>query len=142
MSTLKIGILTIASLFFMSCQEKKPVHQNVVEIKPEKISLAKTPVRYKKGDVVPANLVCMVNNAFMGKQQLEVPFGGKMYYGCCEMCRKRIPEDAASRQAKDPLTLKKVDKATAYIVLIGDNGEVAYFENEGNYAKFKKHNGV
>jgi len=87
---------------------------------------------------VPNNLVCMVNDAYMGKQQLEVPFEGKLYYGCCEMCKERIPNDAKVRMAVDPHTLKKVDKATAYIVLIGDQDEVAYFESKDNYDAFLK----
>ncbi|KUF43481.1 hypothetical protein HX017_03260 [Myroides marinus] len=91
---------------------------------------------YKKGDAVPSDLVCMVNDAYMGNKQLEVEVEGKMYYGCCEMCKTRIPQDAAVRAAVDPYTLKSVDKATAYIVIIGNNGEVAYFENEDNYKKF------
>ena len=63
-----------------------------------------------------------------------------MYYGCCEMCKERIPTDETVRYALDPQTLSKVDKANAYIVLIGDNDEVAYFENESNYKSFLKEN--
>ena len=92
--------------------------------------------KYKKGDNVPHDLVCMVNDAYMGKKQMEVPMDGKKYYGCCEMCKERIPKDEKVRYGIDPLTTKKVDKAKAYIVLIGDNGEVAYFENKDNYKKF------
>lgn len=92
--------------------------------------------QYKKGDAVPSDLVCMVNDAYMGNKQLEVEVEGKMYYGCCEMCKTRIPQDATVRAAIDPYSLKSVDKATAYIVIIGNNGEVAYFENEENYSKF------
>lgn len=91
---------------------------------------------YKKGDAVPSDLVCMVNDAYMGNKQLEVEVEGRMYYGCCEMCKTRIPQDATVRAAVDPYTLKSVDKAEAYIVIIGNNGEVAYFENEDNYKKF------
>lgn len=92
--------------------------------------------QFKKGDAVPSDLVCMVNDAYMGNKQLEVEHEGKMYYGCCEMCKTRIPQDATVRAAVDPYSLKSVDKAVAYIVIIGNNGEVAYFENEDNYKKF------
>lgn len=91
---------------------------------------------YKKGDVVPNELVCMVNDAYMGKKQLEVMHEGKMYYGCCAMCQSRIPENESIRVALDPLSLETVDKAEAYIVIIGHNGEVAYFKNEENYRQF------
>lgn len=91
----------------------------------------------KRGDHVPSNLVCMVNDAYMGNEQIEVKHDGKIYYGCCEMCEERIPKDESVRYAIDPHTLEKVDKATAYIVMIGARGEVAYFENEGNFEAFK-----
>jgi hypothetical protein len=29
--------------------------------------------KYAKGDQVPNEMVCMVNNAYMGKKQIEVP---------------------------------------------------------------------
>ncbi|WP_300598951.1 hypothetical protein [Niabella sp.] len=94
-----------------------------------------TAAAYKKGDAVPSNLVCMVNDAYMVKAQIAVPFNGKTYYGCCEMCKNRIPQDAAVRKAKDPATGKPVDKASAYIVITGNNGEVSYFENAASYKK-------
>lgn len=87
------------------------------------------------GDQVPNDYVCMVNDAYMGRLQFEVPFEGKTYYGCCDMCKERIPKDESVRYAIDPFSKKKVDKADAYIVLIGQNGEVVYFENEENYKK-------
>lgn len=101
-----------------------------------------TPVASSKtygiGDQVPNNEVCMVNNAYMGRLQFEVPFEGKTYYGCCDMCVERIPKDPAARQAIDPNTMKEVDKANAYIVLSGMRGEVTYFENEKSYQDYIK----
>lgn len=94
---------------------------------------------YKKGDAVPSSLVCMVNDAFMNKEQIAVPFNGKTYYGCCEMCKNRIPQDAAVRKATDPATGKVVDKASAYIVITGNNGEVSYFESADTYKKLTQH---
>jgi len=118
-----IGILLFASILFMSCNlstKNETVEENTTGVP-------------QIGDHVPNNLVCMVNNAYMGVPQLEVPFEGKTYYGCCEMCQERIPKEKKARVAVDPSSLKDVDKAEAYIVLIGENGEVAYFENEKNY---------
>ncbi|ULT27157.1 TRASH domain-containing protein [Sphingobacterium sp. E70] len=43
--------------------------------------------QYKKGDLVPTEDVCMVNDAFMAKKQLLVKHEGRAYYGCCEMCK-------------------------------------------------------
>ncbi|SUJ03454.1 Uncharacterised protein [Sphingobacterium spiritivorum] len=99
---------------------------------------AALPGTVKKGDHVPSELVCMVNDAYMGKEQIKVAYEGKTYYGCCNMCKERIPKDAAVRTAIDPQTMKTVDKASAYIVMIGDNGEVAYFESKQTYDQFQE----
>ncbi|OJZ12718.1 hypothetical protein BC792_10333 [Sphingobacterium allocomposti] len=136
-----LSIVAFATVLLIGCSQNKSNEgtstNEVTTATPASNVKSNEP---KKGDHVPSNLVCMVNDAYMGKQQLEVPFDGKTYYGCCEMCKKRIPQDESVRYALDPQTMKKVDKATAYIVLIADGGEVAYFENEQNYTAFK--NGV
>src|SRR5690606_18794739 len=98
--------------------------------------IAAAATQYKKGDLVPTEEVCMVNDAFMAKKQLLVKYKGKAYYGCCEMCKERIPKEAAVRVAIDPLSKKEVDKASAAIAITGDQGEVSYFENEENYRKY------
>lgn len=128
-----LSIGAIAALLLTGCEQKsnqtmQPAVETTSAVKGSKPG---------KGEQVPANLVCMVNDAYMGSEQLAVPFEGKIYYGCCEMCRKRIPEDNKVRYATDPQTLEQVDKATAYIVLIGDKGEVAYFKHKANYLTFK-----
>ncbi|MNF16796.1 hypothetical protein D3C80_2199810 [compost metagenome] len=56
------------------------------------------------------------------------------------MCEERIPTDESVRKAIDPHTAKPVDKATAYIVLLNESGDVAYFESEENYVQFLKQN--
>ncbi|AIL45298.1 MULTISPECIES: hypothetical protein [Elizabethkingia] len=94
----------------------------------------------EKGTIVPSDEVCMVNNAFMGKKQFEVKYEGRMYYGCCEMCKERIPKEASVRSAIDPISKKEVDKATAVIAVTGDNGEVSYFENKTTYSDYIKKN--
>jgi len=119
-----IGIVVLASVLFTACN---------LGNKDNETSAEQATSAPQIGDHVPNNLVCMVNNAYMAVPQLEVPFEGKMYYGCCEMCQERIPKEKKARIAVDPYTLKDVDKADAYIVLIGDGGEVAYFENEKSY---------
>lgn len=91
---------------------------------------------FQYGDIVPNDLVCMVNDAFMGREQLEVEFEGKTYYGCCQMCQERIPTEETARVAIDPVTKQKVDKSLAVIAITGDKGEVTYFENKESYQKF------
>ena len=87
---------------------------------------------------LPKDLVCMVNNAYMGKQQFPVPFEGKMYYGCCEMCVKTIKNERSVQFATDSVTGKEVDKSVAFIALKpgSASGEVLYFESEKNYKAF------
>ena len=93
---------------------------------------------FNKGDIVPSDLVCMVNDEYMGKKQFEVNFEGKTYYGCCQMCKERIPKDQSVRMAIDPLSKNQVDKATALIAVTGDRGEVSYFENKATYTNYIK----
>jgi YHS domain-containing protein len=93
---------------------------------------ATTPVLKK----VEAKKVCMVNNQVFEKDQIPVQVQGKTYYGCCEMCKERLGKDASARTAKDPVTGKEVDKATAVIVAKPDGG-VLYFESEKTLAQYK-----
>lgn len=142
---IKIAAVLGLSVLAIACGEKQQGEKQQAEAALEQVKeemnhkmggAVATSDQYKKGDVVPKELVCMVNDAFMGKEQLKVEHEGKVYYGCCAMCQSRIPEDETVRVAKDPFTLETVDKADAYIVMIGDNGEVAYFKNEANYQQF------
>lgn len=131
-------ILFSATVLFACNKEKEKVKSTepITTQKPQPTASGK----YVKGSHVPNETVCMVNNAYMGKKQMEVPHNGKMYYGCCEMCVKKIPTDKTAREAIDPYSGKTVDKADAYIVMISDEGEVAYFENEESYNKFLTQN--
>jgi hypothetical protein len=90
---------------------------------------------------IPNELVCMVNNAYMGIKQIPVKVGDKIYYGCCEMCEGKLKSGEEHRYAIDPYSDNQVDKSLAYIVLKSeDSHEVSYFENEGNYLAFKNQN--
>jgi YHS domain-containing protein len=88
---------------------------------------------------VETKKVCMVNNQLFDKDQIPIEVQGKTYYGCCEMCKERLAKDAAARTAVDPLTGKKVDKATAVIAAQPD-GKVLYFESEKTLAEYQKKN--
>lgn len=87
---------------------------------------------------VESDLVCMVNNAYMGRKQLPVAFEGQTYYGCCEMCVAKIQNNREVRYAFDPVTGEEVDKANAFIVLKPGavNGDVLYFASEETYKRF------
>ncbi|SDC39234.1 hypothetical protein [Niabella drilacis] len=134
---IRTGFVICSAVFLAACSSPAQKQETTAAPTPAAVTAALQPgtAHYKKGDPVPSNLVCMVNDAYMGKAQIAVPFNGNTYYGCCEMCKNRIPQDAAVRTAKDPATGKLVDKASAYIVITGNNGEVSYFENAESYKK-------
>ncbi len=137
--TIVLGVSILSVFALTSCQNK--TEEPTVTAHEEQMSDMMQPsqtMAYNVGDKVPNKQVCMVNNAYMGKDQFEVPYDGKTYYGCCNMCVERIPNDETARKAKDPFTGKEIDKANAYIVLKDQQGNVDYFENEENYKKFNQ----
>jgi YHS domain-containing protein len=97
--------------------------------------LLAAPVRAEPVQRVEAKRVCMVNDTVFPKDQIPVQVSGKTYFGCCEMCKGRLAEDANARQAIDPVSKKPVDKATAVIGARAD-GKVLYFENAANLERF------
>lgn len=86
--------------------------------------------------VTDASQVCMVNDQYMGKPQIPVEVAGKTYYGCCAMCKEKLEKLDTARLAVDPVSGKRVDKASA---VIGRNpgGKVFYFESEATLAQYK-----
>lgn len=84
---------------------------------------------------VDSDKVCMVNDASMSTEQIPVKVKGKTYYGCCAMCKARLVNDASARQAVDPVSGKKVDKARAVIGALA-GGKVLYFESEKNLVAY------
>lgn len=88
---------------------------------------------------LPNNKVCMVNDTYMGVDQIEVPVADKMYYGCCEMCVDKLNTLESVRFGIDPFTGEKVDKADAFIVLKSKStGAVHYFESKDTFEQYKK----
>ncbi|NEV94435.1 hypothetical protein G3567_09805 [Psychroflexus sp. YR1-1] len=90
------------------------------------------------GDKVPNDKVCMVNDAYMGVEQIPVPVSGKTYYGCCDMCVDKLNSIDEARIAIDPYSGNPIDKSEAFIVLSNSQGSVTYFESESNYKAFTK----
>lgn len=128
-ANLVIGVLVLT--LSLSCNNQKK--QNEVTNVEVKESIEKS----EKTAKLESSLVCYVNNAYMGKEQIPVEVEGKIYYGCCEGCVDKLKNKRETRYALDPMTGKEVDKALAYIVLKPNgNGEVLYFESEENYIKY------
>jgi len=101
------------------------------------VTLVATPSIAEPLKRVPSKRVCMVNNTVFDKDQIAVPVNGKTYFGCCEMCKGRLAEDAAIRQSTDPVSGKPVDKAKA-VVGAKPDGKVLYFESEKTFAAYQK----
>ena len=134
MKYITFAIIAFVATMFTACNENsketvKIAEQSVMESNHKAFNI---------GDIVPSDLVCMVNNEYMGKKQIEVDFEEKIYYGCCQMCKERIPTDESVRMAIDPHSKKQVDKATALIAVTGNHGEVSYFENKATYINYIK----
>ncbi|MDH4227257.1 MAG: hypothetical protein OEV59_05840 [Deltaproteobacteria bacterium] len=108
---------------------------NITAAAEKKPAVAAEPVIKEEPD---KSKVCMINNRYMGSGQIPVTVDGKTYYGCCAGCAKTLTDKKESRMAKDPLTGKEVDKATAFIAVDYSNSTVYYFENKANYEKFIK----
>jgi YHS domain-containing protein len=85
---------------------------------------------------VESKYVCMINNQRFNKEQIPIAVGERTYYGCCQMCKDKLRNDPRSRVAIDPVSKKKVDKATA-IIGVDDDGSAFYFENVENLKHFK-----
>ena len=137
----QVIIIALSIITLVGCKnetKKTAVTEVTVEKKVE--VKTETQQNYKVGSQVPNELVCMVNDAYMGKPQIPVPVDGKTYYGCCKMCVGTLNEKESARTAIDPFSNKPVDKTEAYIVLMKEEGEVAYFESKENYLKYKKSN--
>ena len=82
-----------------------------------------------------AKYVCMITNQEFVKEQIPVEVDGKTYYGCCEMCKAKIKNNAQARVAIDPVSGNQVDKAVAVIGAAPD-GSIYYFESEDNLNQF------
>jgi YHS domain-containing protein len=85
---------------------------------------------------VESKYVCMVNNQRFDKEQIAIKVKDRTYYGCCEMCKEKLRNNAKSRVAIDPVSGKQVDKAIAVIGASPD-GKVYYFESVDNLKQFK-----
>lgn len=89
---------------------------------------------------VKTNLVCMMNNKYMGTEQISVSVNGKTYYGCCAGCAASLQANTNNiRYARDPYSGEEVDKAEAFIALKSPaTKEVLYFKSEENYKRYSE----
>jgi hypothetical protein len=122
-------VTVIVAGLFISQKESKAISSklNASEIQQQEKSVQ-----------IAKDQVCMVNDAFMGSPQIEIPVNDKMYYGCCKMCVKKLNDSKEIRTAIDPLSKEEVDKSEAYIVLDPDSDQngVLYFKSESTFNRY------
>jgi YHS domain-containing protein len=114
-----------------------PTRRLVLALLAATLVLAAVPARAEDIKKVDSKRVCMVNNTLFDKDQIPVAVDGKTYFGCCEMCKGRLAQDASIRESVDPVSGKPVDKAKAVIGAKPD-GKVLYFESEKTFAAYQK----
>jgi YHS domain-containing protein len=102
--------------------------------------LAQDSAKTESLERVDAKYVCFVTKHRFNKEQLPVAVNGKTYYGCCDMCKAKLKEDAAQRCGVDPVSGQTVDKASA-VIGADSQGNVYFFENEDNLKKYKPASG-
>ena len=136
----KYALLLVVAFSIVACnsETKQDNAKETAVVTPQKETTQETQQDYQVGSKIPNDLVCMVNDAYMGKPQIPVPVNGKTYYGCCQMCVGTLNNEETARTATDPFSGKSIDKTEAYIVLMKEEGDVAYFESKENYLSYLK----
>ncbi|HEY8944710.1 MAG TPA: hypothetical protein VIM73_10630 [Polyangiaceae bacterium] len=143
---MNISPLALVLLALVACETKRapaPAMEKPLAVAPAPeaavvpVTTPVTPSAMNQLVVVQErNQVCMVNDQYMGREQIPLTIEGKTYYGCCPMCKGRLEQDATVRMAKDPVTGNSVDKATAAIGR-APSGQVFYFESEATLRQYE-----
>ena len=109
-------------------------NEATTEIKAEDQYLGSLP---SAQDTIAHSKVCMVDDFFQGDvPSLAVSINNKTYYGCSAKANHDLATTDSLRFAIDPVSKKKVDKATAIIALHPDkDGKVMYFGSKDTYNK-------
>jgi YHS domain-containing protein len=126
-----LSIIVPLALMLFSCDSKTEKNPTVNQEVASKVT------SNQKFEIVPNEKVCMVNDRFMVVEQIPIEVDGITYYGCCQNCVKKLQENIEGvRYAKDPISGKKVDKASATIVQNKEDGMVKYFESRSSAEGF------
>lgn len=87
--------------------------------------------------IIDPSHTCMGSNMAQAKPQNYAYIENKRYYGCTSMCIANLKEVPGFRYGLDPVSGKRVDKATALIAR-QSHGGLLYFEGENTYDEYKK----
>lgn len=89
-------------------------------------------------DTLIHSKICMVDDSYQGNYTiLPVTLSGKTYYGCDVKATQALSSKQHVRFAIDPVTKRKVDKASAIIGLHPRrDGKVLYFESKETFTRY------
>ncbi|WP_276374252.1 hypothetical protein [Chryseolinea sp. H1M3-3] len=89
-------------------------------------------------DTIAHNKICMVDDIYQGDYPtLTVALSNKTYYGCDAKATQDLLNKQELRFAIDPLTKRKIDKASAFIGLNPKkDGKVLYFESKETFTQY------
>ena len=87
------------------------------------------------GNIEKVEYVCMMQDMIMAKPGVKLARNGKVYWGCCEMCKAKMEaEPERYTRATDPVSGKVVDKAEASIYAL--KGTAYYFQSAKTRKQF------
>lgn len=132
---MKHSLLVLASFFVVACRDNPSSTAQPLTSPREDQPAASDGITLTR--VTDPSLVCMVNDRFMGSEQIAVPVEGRTYYGCCAACKDKLENNPRARTAIDPVTQQPVDKASAVIGKTAQ-GNVVYFESEASFGRYAK----
>lgn len=141
--SVSVLFLLLLSLLLLSCADKKKqVVESAPQVNAEQQSTTNDAMASTQNyEIVPNKKVCMVNDRFMGIDQLPIDVNGIMYYGCCEDCVEKLQKNLENvRFGSNPLNNSKVDKASAVIVQDKSSGGVFYFASKEDANTFIQQN--
>jgi hypothetical protein len=89
-------------------------------------------------DTISHSKICMVDNIYQGDYPtLSVLLSANTYYGCDAKAIRELSIKEDIRFAIDPITKRKVDKASAVIGLHRKrDGKVLYFESKKTFTQY------
>jgi len=89
-------------------------------------------------DTIAHNKVCMVDDIYQGDYPtLPLALFNKTYYGCDVRATQDLVSKKEFRVAIDPVTKRKIDKASAVIGLHPKrDGKVLYFETKETFTQY------
>lgn len=136
--------LILASILLLSCANEKKEKAETATLTVTKAHTTRTnPVATSQitYEIVPNDKVCMVNDRFMGVEQIPIDVDGTTYYGCCQGCVDKLQKNIDNvRFGSNPINDVKVDKANAVIVQDKSNGSVYYFASKQDAQSFINNN--